>query len=105
MPAISRTLPPLRNPRIFGKLHEAEEAYSKIQILRDQCRLRRCCYLDQAWYQLAARIQKTDFPHQRTYDAVLAETLLRAGVQTLYTRNIKDFEGYGFVSVVNPIDG
>jgi hypothetical protein len=35
----------------------------------------------------------------------LAATLLKAGVQTLYTRNIKDFEGYGFAALVNPIDG
>lgn len=95
----------LRNPRIFGKPYGAEEAFSKIQILRDQCGLRRCCYADAIWDQLAARIQRPDFPYQRTHDAVLAETLLKAGVQTLYTRNIKDFEGYGFASLVNPIDG
>jgi len=95
----------LRNPRIFGRPYEAEEAFSKVQILRDQCGFRRCCYLDAVWDQLAAKIQRPDFPYQRTHDAVLAETLLRAGVQTLYTRNIKDFEGYGFASLVNPIDG
>jgi predicted nucleic acid-binding protein len=95
----------LRNPRIFGRPYGAEEAFSKVQILRDQCGLRRCCYADTVWDQLAARIQRSDFPYQRTHDAVLAETLLKAGVQTLYTRNTKDFEGYGFASLVNPIDG
>jgi hypothetical protein len=35
----------------------------------------------------------------------MAGTLLKAGVKTLYTRNLKDFEGYGFTSLVNPIDG
>ena len=94
----------LRNPRIFGSPYGAEEAFSKVQILRDHCGLRRCCYGDAVWDQLAARIQRPDFPYQRTHDAVLAETLIKAGVQTLYTRNIKDFEGYGFTSVVNPID-
>lgn len=95
----------LRNPRIFGRPYGAEEAFSKVQILRDQCGFRRCCYADAVWDQLAARIQRPDFPYQRTHDAVLAETLLKAGVQILYTRNIKDFEGYGFASLVNPIDG
>ncbi len=95
----------LRNPRIFEKPYGAEEAFSKVETLRDHCGLRRCCYLDQVWDRLAARIQRSDFPYQHTHDAVLAETLLRAGVQTLYTRNIKDFEGYGFASLVNPIEG
>jgi predicted nucleic acid-binding protein len=95
----------LRNPRIFGRPYGAEEAFSKVKMLRDQCGIRRCCYGDGVWEHLATRIQRPDFPYQRTHDAVLAETLLKAGVQTLYTRNIKDFEGYGFASLVNPIDG
>lgn len=95
----------LRNPRIFSKPYGAEEAFSKIQMLRDQSGLRRCCYSDPVWDQLAVRIQSHDFPYQRTHDAVLAETLLKAGVKTFYTRNTKDFEGYGFAFLVNPIDG
>ncbi len=95
----------LRNPRIFGKPYGAEGAFSKVQMLRDHCGLRRCCYGDVVWDQLATRIQRPDFPYQRTHDAVLAETLLKAGVHTFYTRNTKDFEGYGFASLVNPIDG
>lgn len=95
----------LRNPRIFGKPYGAEEAFCKIQILRDECALRHCCCGDQVWDRLADRIGKPDFPYRRTHDAVLAATLLKAGVQTLYTRNIKDFEGYGFAALVNPIDG
>lgn len=95
----------LRNPRIFGKPYGAKDAFARVQTLRDQCGFRRCCYADVVWDQLAAKIQRPEFPYQRTHDAVLAGTLARAGVQTLYTRNIKDFEGYGFASVVNPIDG
>ena len=95
----------LRNPRILGRPYGAEDAFSKVKMLRDQCGIRRCCYADTVWEQLATRIQRPDFPYQRTHDAVLAETLLKAGVQTLYTRNTKDFEGYGFATLVNPIDG
>lgn len=89
----------LRNPRIFGRPYGAEEAFSKVQILRDQYGFRRCCYGDHVWDQLATKIQRHDFPYQRTHDAVLAETLFKAGVHTLYTRNTKDFEGYGFISL------
>lgn len=94
----------LRNPLIFGRPYGSEEAFSKVQILRDQCGFRRCCYADAVWDQLVTRIQRPDFPYQRTHDAVLAETLIKAGVQSLYTRNIKDFEEYGFITLVNPID-
>jgi predicted nucleic acid-binding protein len=95
----------LRNPRIFEKPYGAKEAFSKIQILRDECGLRHCCYGDQVWDRLTGRIVKPDFPYQRTHDAVLAETLLKAGVHSLYTRNTKDYEGYGLAALFNPIDG
>lgn len=95
----------LRNPRVFGKPYGAEHAFSKIEILRDQCGLRRCSYVDQVWDGVSDWLKRGEFPYQRTHDAVLAGTLLKAGVKTLYTRNLKDFEGYGFTSLVNPIDG
>lgn len=94
----------LRNPRVFGKPHTAEDAFSKVQTLRDHSGLRRCCYADSVWDNLASNLKSPNFPYQRTHDAVLAQTLLKAGVQVLYTRNTKDFEGYGFEQVVNPID-
>ena len=94
----------LRNPRIFGKPYAAEEAFSKVVTLRDHSGLRRCCYADSVWDQLTRSLKNPTFPYQRTHDAVLAETLLKAGVQVFYTRNTKDFEGCGFLQLVNPID-
>ena len=94
----------LRNPRIFGKPHSAEEAFSKVQTLRDYSGLRRCCYADSVWKGLANSLGNTAFPYQRTHDAVLAQTLLNARVQVFYTRNTKDFQEYGFLSLLNPID-
>lgn len=44
----------------------------------------------------------------RVFDLVLALTLSDAGVETLYTRNVKDFvsigEAYG-ITIVDPIEG
>jgi predicted nucleic acid-binding protein len=94
----------LRNPRIFGKPHSAEEAFSKVQTLRDYSGLRRCCYADSVWKELANSLGNPTFPYQRTHDAVLAQTLLNARVQVFYTRNTKDFQEYGFLSLLNPID-
>ena len=94
----------LRNPRIFGKPYGSELAFSKIEILREQCGLRRCSYVDQVWDGVSDWLKRGEFPYQRTHDAVLAGTLLKAGVTTFYTRNLKDFEGYGFTTLVNPVD-
>lgn len=35
---------------------------------------------------------------------MLARTLIQAGVTEFFTRNTKDFQAYGFQSVLNPID-
>lgn len=94
----------LRNPRIFEKPYGAADAFSKIEILREQSGLRRCSYGDQVWDGVSDWLKRVEFPYQRTHDAVLAGTLLKAGVKTFYTRNLKDFEGYGFTTLVNPID-
>ncbi len=37
------------------------------------------------------------------HDAVLAGTLRAQGVTRFYTRNVTDFEGFGFFEVVNPL--
>ena len=37
------------------------------------------------------------------HDAVLAETLRAQGRARFYTRNVTDFDGFGFFEVVNPL--
>jgi len=41
------------------------------------------------------------FPARRTFDLVLAVTLHRNGVETFYTRNPTDFDGFGWFRVVD----
>lgn len=57
--------------------------------------------MSQVWTQSA----KSNFSPRRLIDLRLAFTLRHHGVTVFYTRNTKDFQGLGFESVVNPIDG
>jgi hypothetical protein len=43
------------------------------------------------------------FSARRTFDLVLAVTLRRNGVETLYTRNASDFAAFGWFTVVDPL--
>jgi hypothetical protein len=43
------------------------------------------------------------FPARQTFDLLLAVTLHRNGVNTFYTRNVADFEGYGWFKVIDPL--
>ena len=44
-----------------------------------------------------------DFGFRRIIDARLALTLLHHGVAEFATSNVKDFEGFGFQKVWNPL--
>ena len=46
---------------------------------------------------------KADFPYGKVYDARLALTLRHYGVTEFATRNVKDFQGFGFKRVWNPL--
>jgi hypothetical protein len=44
-----------------------------------------------------------DFARRRIFDARLALTLRHGGVTHFVTTNVKDFEGWGFEKVWNPL--
>jgi len=47
--------------------------------------------------------KEASFPPRRTFDLVLALTLKTSGVRKFHTRNTKDFEDFGFFTLVNPL--
>jgi len=53
---------------------------------------------------LEQHLKSNRFEAKRTFDAVLAVTLISNSVDLFYTRNTKDFEYFGFHTVINPID-
>ncbi|MBV5276226.1 MAG: hypothetical protein JZU52_22185, partial [Lamprocystis purpurea] len=55
--------------------------------------------MDQVW----ALAGKPQFARRRIFDARIALTLLHHGVTELATANVKDFDGFGFQAVWNPV--
>jgi predicted nucleic acid-binding protein len=94
----------LRNPRVFAQPLSAAEAIRRVGFLREQSGFSFCCHELQSWPTIRDALAVRSFPRHRTYDLVLAVTLRRNGVDTLYTRNVADFRNAGFDHVINPID-
>ena len=93
----------IRNPVVFEQPFDARGATEVCERFRTHPRWRlvecRPVMLD-VWKFTS----QNDFPRRRIIDTRLALTLISAGVTDFATRNIKDFEGFGFSRVFNPVD-
>jgi toxin-antitoxin system PIN domain toxin len=92
----------LRNPTVSKQPLTGAEAARVIQQFRSHPRWLILDYpgpgsnvMNRLW-ELAAR---ADFPYRSVYDARLALTLRYHGVTEFATRNVKDFQGFGFKRV------
>ncbi len=96
----------LRNPAVLQHPLDAEDAVEVIQTYR-----RHPCWrligftvesrpLHDALWQKARR---KDFAFRRLYDARSALTMHAQGVTDFATVNVKDYEGFGFRKVWNPL--
>jgi hypothetical protein len=90
--------------QLFAKPLSAAEAARRVAFLREESGFAFCCYELRSWPMIHAGLSTPAFPRRRTYDLVLAVTLRSNGVTELYTRNVVDFRGAGFIRVINPID-
>jgi len=96
----------LRNPAIFARPATAAAAAAVVHSYRQHPRWRLVDYpgpdarLAEPLWRAAASPQ---FPRRRIYDARLALTLRHHGVTEFATANVKDFEGFGFTRVWNPL--
>lgn len=98
----------LRNPLLMAAPRSGAEAVTLVQSFRTNPHWSLVGMpgnrdvMDAVWRDAAA----PDFPARNLYDARLAETLRYYRVDTFYTRNVKDFQRYGFRRVVDPfVDG
>ena len=93
----------LRNPTLCRKPLTGRQAVQAIQRLRQHPAWRLVDYdpsvADQLW-PLAAR---DNFAYRRIFDTRLALTLRHHGVTDFATRNLKDFQDFGFRRVWNPL--
>ena len=96
----------LRNPALSRSPLDAPQAAAIIQSFRNNPAWQLIDYpgtgssvADQLWRRMA----QPDTPYRALFDARLALTLRHHGVTELATRNIKDFQGYGFTRVWDPL--
>ena len=96
----------LRNPAVSKRPQSGIEAAQVIQRFRSHPRWLVLDYpgpqsevMKRLW-KLAA---DSNFPYRRIYDARLALTLRHHGVTEFATRNVKDFQGFGFKRVWDPL--
>ena len=96
----------LRNPSVLKHPLNAVDAVEVIQTYRHHPRWRLIGFpvesrsLHDTLWQKARR---KDFAFRRLYDARAALTMTLQGVTEFATVNVKDYEGFGFRKVWNPI--
>jgi uncharacterized protein len=98
----------LRNPVVVKRPLPAPDAVAVIEAYRQHPRWRLAGFTsdsrslhDALWKRAAAPA----FGYRRIFDARLALTLRHHGVSEWATTNVRDFEGFGFTRVWNPLAG
>jgi toxin-antitoxin system PIN domain toxin len=92
----------IRNPVVFPNPYSSKDAAQVCESYRSNphWRLVECMpVMREVWLHAAA----TAFARRRIIDARLALTLRAAGVTELATRNVKDFSGFGFERIWDPV--
>ena len=93
----------LRNPAVLADPLPAHAAIKLGQTLREHPRWELVDYpgglMTEVWSHAAA----PGFARRRGYDTRLALTLRHHGVTEFATANVKDFQGFGFTRVWNPL--
>ena len=92
----------LRNPAVVRRPLEADEAAALCQAFRRHPRwalVGTAEVMDRVW----AAAARPGVARRHVFDARLAHTLVDSGVKELATRNTRDFEGFGFERVFDPL--
>jgi len=95
----------LRNPAVFAKPYTASEAAGYCSSLKQNPAWRCIDYDPEVSKRLWAYAAETKAGYRHIIDARLAFTLQHHGVDRFATVNQKDFKGFGFREVWNPIAG
>ena len=92
----------LRNPAVMAQPLTAKAARDLVTAylnIPNVMRIENADVMDAVWKLAGAR----DFVRRRVFDARLALTLRHGGVTHFATANVKDFQGWGFSKVWNPL--
>lgn len=94
----------LRNPVVFHSPLTASQATRIVERIRDGGAAMHCAYEARLWPKVMELLRR--FPNRKgilVFDAALAVTLHSKGVKTFYTRNTRDFRGFGIFDVIDPV--
>ena len=97
----------LRNPAVVAHPLSAEEAVAVVSHYRrhPKWKLLGYCSASQEVHDLLYQyMARPGMAYRRIYDARLALTLRQHGVTEFATTNVKDFEGFGFSRIWNPLE-
>ncbi len=94
----------IRNPVVLENPLSAPEAFERVDVIRNRYGCLHCSFESQHWSTVVEWLKRPGFPHTRVFDLVLAVTLRANGVESFYTRNVRDFEPFGFFEVIDPIE-
>lgn len=94
----------LRNPAVVKRPLDAPTAVDLIQRLRSHPHWELVDYPGGLMADVWTASALPGMARRRIYDARIALTLRHHGVQELATTNVKDFEGFGFDRVWNPVE-
>jgi uncharacterized protein len=93
----------LRNPAVLASPLNAPNAASVCMAWRNNPRwalIENAPVMQKIWHIA----QRPGIARRAVFDARIALTLRHHGVTDFATRNISDFEGFGFTHLINPID-
>lgn len=93
----------LRNPAVFARPYTASESAGYCRALRQNPSWRCIDYDPEVSKNLWAYAAETKAGYRHIIDARLAFTLQHHGVDRFATVNQKDFKGFGFKEVWNPL--
>ncbi len=92
----------LRNSTVLEKPLNAEQAAGAVDWYRNKSGWLRCAWEPDMMKSLDTLWKNPQFPPRRCFDAKLAVVLKENGVKEFHTRNVKDFEEFGFFEVIDP---
>jgi toxin-antitoxin system PIN domain toxin len=93
-----------RNPAVVKRPLDAPAAVAVIQRLRSHPQWELVDYPGGLMNEVWPASARTGLARRRIYDTRLALTLRHHGVTELATTNLKDFDGFGFARVWNPLE-
>lgn len=89
--------------RRFQPALSPKQATHEIRRYWQESRFRRILPTAGTMARLVDLLTRQPLGQQRVFDAFLVATMLENGVRTIYTRNVKDFEIYHELQVINPL--